>query len=50
MASMSIYGVNEGESATLETEVSCSSYHLSDFTISTAEPERVFRRVNLVRM
>lgn len=39
----------EAESDSLQVDLSCVSYHLSDFAVSTTEAEGIFTPVKLVR-
>ena len=43
------WAVGEGESDALGADISCLSYHLSDFAVSTTGSDGVFAPVELVR-
>lgn len=47
--SVSAKGAGGGEGLGSEVNISCISYHLSDFAVSTTQPESVFAPVKLVR-
>lgn len=47
--SVSVQVADASESNGSEVDVSCTSYHLSDFAVSTAQSDGVFAPIELVR-